>query len=83
MGAPYYEKRCRQHLTGDDPDDRECTFRPKLIAPLGAKKDGQGEVDPLEFVPIKTIVHSPMTKSSIEYHLKRLAQARKGPQLYR
>ena len=35
------------------------------------------------FQPIKTIRHSHMTKSSIDYHYKRLAHARKGPQVYR
>ena len=64
----------------DDPNNFECTFKPKLIAPLGSKKRGDDEpVDPLMFSPIKTIKHSPMTKSSIEYHYKRLKYARKGP----
>lgn len=40
-------------------------------------------VNPLMFEPIKTIKHSPMTKSSMDYHYKRLNQARKGPQVYR
>ena len=82
-GIRLYEKRCRHHLIEDHPDNVECTFKPRLMRPLGAPKDGLQTVDPLMFQPIITIKHSPMTKSSIDYHYKRLIQARKGPQVYR
>lgn len=72
QGAPYYDKKCKRHMIMDDPDDINCTFKPKLIPPLGATKDPLALPDPLMFKPIKTIRHSPMTKSSIDYHYKRL-----------
>ena len=83
VGAPYYEKSCKHHIVEDDPNELNCTFMPQLFVPLGAPQANTGIVDPLMFQPIKTIRHSPMTKSSIDYHYKRLAHARKGPQVYR
>ena len=83
VGAPYYEKRCQNHLTNDDPNDHNCTFRPQLFRPLGAPKEAEGIVDPLMFKPVKTIKHSPITKSSMDYHYKRLNQARTGPKIYK
>ena len=56
---------------------------PQLYVPLGANAAATDVVDPLMFQPIKTIRHSTMTKSSIDYHYKRLAHARNGPQVYR
>ena len=80
VGAPYYEKKSQLHLVKDDPN---CTFMPQLYAPLGAPKDDNLPVDPLAFQPIRTIKHSAITKQSIEYHYKRVAQARNGPQVYK
>ena len=76
-------KRCQQHQIDDDPNDFHCTFKPALYAPLGAPKDDMMPVDPLMWKPIKTIRHSPITKSSFDYHYKRLFHARMGPKVYR
>ena len=40
-------------------------------------------VDPLSWKPIKNIKHSPVTKTSMDYHYKRLFHARQGPKVFR
>ena len=63
----------------NDPNDLNCTFKPLLYQPLGAPKGEDVQIDPLMFAPIRTIKQSPITKSSIDYHCKRLTHARIGP----
>ena len=49
QGKPYYAKK---NIILDDPNDVHCTFKPKLIPPLGADRNPEVMPDPLMFRPI-------------------------------
>ena len=71
---PYYLKKCHKHQV-EDPNDKECTFKPKLITPLGRRAE-PGETiqdnSPVKFDPKQTF----STKNSIQYHYNRLIHTR-------